>query len=291
MALPVDAALPDLGRAAPDARELERIEVDLLLEGVHQHYGFDFRKYAAAPLRRGIRNAMSAEGVATVSGLQERVLHEPASMHRFLGCVGVHVTALFREPPMFAALLTEVFPLLRTYPSVRIWIAGCATGEEAYSLAVLLDQAEILGRCRIYATDMNAEALQQGRRGTYPALSVESAQVRFTESGGAGDLESYARRSSRAATFAARLRSHVTWAEHNLVSDASFNEFHLVICSNVLIYFDRQLQVQVHRLLDESVVAGGFLAVSCRETLGGSLVKGSYRRVTPLASVFQKVRT
>ena len=290
MALPVDKSPGEIARATPEGRDVDRIEVSLLLDGVHQQYGFDFRNYAAAPLRRGIQSAMIAEGVQTISGLQERVLHEPASMHRFLGCVGVHVTSFFREPAMFAALRSEVFPLLRTYPSVRIWIAGCATGEEVYSLAVLLDDAAILDRCRLYATDMNAGALEHGRRGAYPYLAVDSAQARFAEAGGEGDLTAHAHRSGRMATFSPRLRDHVTWAEHNLVTDSTFNEFHLVVCANVLIYFDRDLQRQVHLLLDASVVGGGFVAVSCRETLAASPVKGRYQRVTADASVFHKVR-
>ena len=290
MALPLGAAPGLPSTANPERRDLDGIELELLLEGIHQHYGFDFRNYALAPLRRGIRNAMAAEGVTTISGLQERVLHQPASMNRFLGCVGVHVTSFFREPEMFSALRSEVFPLLRTYPSIRVWIAGCATGEEAYSLAVLLDEAALLDRCRLYATDMNPEALRQGRRGSYPALAFEGAGGRYAASGGAGDLGSAAIRSGNDATFIPRQRSRVTWAEHNLVTDASFNEFHLVICANVMIYFDRGLQGQVHQLLDESVIPGGFLAVSGRETLGTSPARGRYERVVPGVSVFHKVR-
>ena len=287
MALPVGAAP---AAAVPERRDLAGIEVELLLDGIHQHYGFDFRNYALSPLRRGIRNAMAAEGVTTISGLQERVLHHPASMNRFLGFVGVHVTSFFREPEMFSALRSEVFPLLRTYPSIRVWVAGCATGEEAYSLAVLLDEAALLDRCRLYATDMNPEALQQGRRGTYAALALEAAGGRYTAAGGTGGLGSVASRSGGDVTFIPRLRSRITWAEHNLVTDASFNEFHLVICANVMIYFDRGLQGQVHSLLDESVIPGGFLAVSGRETLVASPARGRYARLQPGVSIFHKVR-
>jgi chemotaxis protein methyltransferase CheR len=289
MALPVEAT-PAGPRDAPGGRSVERIEVGLLLEGIHQHYGFDFRNYAPGPLTRGIHHAIEAEGVRTASGLQERVLHDPAAMERFMGFVGVHVTALFREPAMFTALRRDVFPLLVTYPSVRIWLAGCATGEEVYSLAVLLDQAAILDRCRLYATDMNSVALAQGRRGSYPTVAVQAAQPRFAQSGGTGELETHTEVRGKLSVFNSRLRAHVTWAEHNLVTDASFNEFHLVICSNVLIYFDRGLQRQVHALLDESVIPGGYLAVSSRETLGASPVKARYRRLGSEAAVFQKAR-
>ena len=291
MALPVGAVPGERSPSSHERPDLGSIEVDLLLEGIHQHYGFDFRNYARAPLQRGIQNAMTAEAVTTVSGLQERVLHVPASMNRFLGCVGVHVTSFFREPEMFAALRGEVFPLLRTYPSIRVWIAGCATGEEAYSMAVLLDEASMLDRCRLYATDMNPEALRHGRRGAYPAAALESARSRYVSSGGQGELAAHTTVSGHTATFSPRLRSRVTWAEHNLVTDASFNDFHLVVCANVLIYFDRGLQRQVHRLLDESVIPGGFLAVSSRETLVASPVRNRYQRVVAGASVFHRVRS
>jgi chemotaxis protein methyltransferase CheR len=290
MALPVEAAAQARPRPSSAAQELDRIEVGLLLDGIHQHYGFDFRDYAPAPLRRGIEHAMSAEGVLTVSGLQDRVLHDRRAMDRFLAEVGVHVTAFFREPEMFATLRSEVFPLLRTYPSVRIWIAGCATGEEAYSLAVLLDEAAILERCRLYATDMNGEALERGRRGTYAVASLEAAASRYQVAGGRGELEDHFRRRGATATVDGRVRSCITWAEHNLVTDRSFNDFQLVICANVMIYFGRALQRQVHQLLDDSLVVGGFLALGGRESLAANPMKQHYRQLARGAAVFQRVR-
>jgi chemotaxis protein methyltransferase CheR len=287
MALPLSRGGPG---ASGDSRELDELEVRLLLEGIHQRHGFDFRDYAPGPLRRGIAHALAAEGVATVSGLQERVLHDPAAMEAFVAAVGVHVTALFREPAMFAAISGQAFSLLRTYPSVRVWLAGCATGQEVYSLAVLLEEAGLLKRCRLYATDMNALALAAGRRGTYPFAEVTAAAGRYRQAGGRGELTDHVLQVGGRATFADRLRSRVTWAEHNLVTDASFNDFHLVVCSNVLFYFGRELQDHVYRLLDESIVPGGFLALSDRESLGRSPVQRRYRRVVPGASVFQKGR-
>lgn len=270
--------------------EVEAVELALLLDGLERRYGFDFRAYSRAALRRGVQNAMRAEKVGTISGLQERVLHDHAAMRRLVSAVGVHVTALFREPASYVVLRTEVFPLLRTYPSVRVWLAGCATGEEVYSLAVLLEEAGLLDRCHLYATDMNPDSLAVGRRGAYRETDVIAAQPRYVSSGGATELIPHTRTAGGSAVFKPALRRAITWAEHNLVTDASFNEFHLVVCANVLIYFDPGLQRRVHQLLDDSVIPGGFLALSARETLGASPRRDAYRRISRNATVLQKRR-
>jgi len=267
---------------------LQEIELNLLLEGIQRQYGFDFRHYSRAPLRRGLQRAMATERVTTISGLQERVLHDAGAMGRLVGAIGVHVTAFFREPSMFAALRAEVFPLLRTYPSVRVWVAGCATGEEAYSLAVLMEEAGLLGRATIFATDMNADALHTAKEGRYPRAVVEEAEGRHALAGGTGSLAQHCSASRGVVSFGPQVRSRLTWAVHNLVTDASFNEFHLVLCANVMIYFDRELQRRVYGLLDQSVVSRGFLALSRRETIPADAGAARFRRLTPAAAIFRK---
>jgi chemotaxis protein methyltransferase CheR len=263
----------------------------LLLEGMARRHGFDFRAYSKGALRRGVEHAMRSENVATISGLQEKILHDDGAMRRFVAAIAVHVTALYREPESFAALRTEVFPLLRTYPSVRIWVAGCATGEEVYSLAVLLQEAGLLDRCRLYATDINADSLDHGRRGSYRLVDVLAAQSRYLAAGGTSELVSHTRAVGDGAVFRQGLRRSITWAAHNLVTDASFNDFHLVICANVLIYFDRELQRRVHQLLDHSLVPGGFLALSARETMAASAQRHEYRSISAAVALFQKRRS
>jgi len=270
--------------------ELEEIEIRLLLEGIRLSYGYDFREYALAPLRRGLTNAMAREGVHTVSAFQDRVLHDASCMQRFLGLVGVNVTSMFRDPDLLACIDKEVVPLLKTYPSVRVWVAGCATGEEIYSLAILLDEAQVLDHYSIYATDLNDDMLAVARQGTYPLERIRRYEDAYRKSGGAGNLSDHYTVSGRNARFNRDLAGRITWARHSLVTDGSFNDFHLIVCANVLIYFRPSLQERAHRLIYDSLVRGGFLALGNRESLLYCPDREHYERVREGVNLFRKTR-
>jgi chemotaxis protein methyltransferase CheR len=269
---------------------IEEIEVRLLIEGIRLRYGYDFREYATRPLRRSIYDAMASESISTISTYQDRILHDEASMHRFLGIVGVSVTSMFREAELMRCLRDEVVPVFRTYPSVRIWMVGCSTGEEVYSLAVVLQEEGLLRRASIYATDLNEEALAVARAGAYPLDAVRSYQERYEASGGRGKLSDHYDVSGRNARFHRSLQHSVTWARHNLVSDTSFNDFHLIVCANVLIYFRPSLQERAHRLFVDSLVRLGFLALGKGESLVFSPESSRYRQVRDGVSLFRKFR-
>jgi len=278
--------------ARADATEvsLEDIEIQLLLEGIRLTYGYDFREYALRPLRRNIIAAMQAEGIPTISAYQDRILHDATCMQRFLGMVGVSVTSMFREVELTHALRDEVIPVLRTYPSVRIWMVGCATGEEVYSLAILLEEEGVLRNARIYATDLNEDTLAVARMGAYPLDRMRSYEEAYRRAGGRLALSDYYTVSGRSARFSRSLQSNVTWSRHNLVTDASFNEFHLIICANVLIYFRPTLQERAHRLFYDSLVRSGYLALGKGESLVFSPGSSRYQQVRNGVSLFRKVR-
>ncbi len=254
-------------RAAPGSEALEELELRLLLEGVWSWYGYDFRDYALSSMRRRVRFFMQDEGLPTVSAAQSLVLHDTAALRRFLRACSVQVTAMFRDPPFYRALRETVVPLLRTYPAVRIWHAGCSTGEEVYSVAILLREEGIYDRCRLYATDMNETVLRQAERGELPLATMRDHTRDYIEAGGRkGFAQWYAVRDHRA-VLDSDLRRNITFSQHNLATDGSFNEFHLVLCRNVLIYFNRTLQDRVHRLLYDSLVQFGFLGLGAKETI------------------------
>ena len=277
-------------RADATVVSLEEIEIQLLLEGIRLTHGYDFREYALRPLRRSIVAAMHAEGIPTISAYQDRILHDATCMQRFLGMVGVSVTSMFREVELTHTLRDEVIPVLRTYPSVRIWMVGCATGEEVYSLAILLEEEGVLRHASIYATDLNEDTLAVARMGAYPLDRMRSYEEAYRRAGGRLALSDYYTVSGRSARFSRSLQSNVTWARHNLVTDASFNEFHLIVCTNVLIYFRPALQERAHRLFYDSLVRSGYLALGKGESLVFSAASSRYQQVRDGVSLFRKVR-
>ena len=250
-----------------EARDVEEIEVALLLEAIFRRYGFDFREYAPASLKRRLWRRVHAEGLETISNLQARVLHDPACMEQLLLDLSINVTTMFRDPSFYTAFRERVVPLLRTYPFVRIWVAGCSTGEEVYSLAIVLDEEGLLERTRIYATDINEAVLGQARRGVFPLEKMQEYTKNYVEAGGTRAFSEYYLADYDGAVFDRRLTEHAVFAQHNLVSDRAFNEFHAIVCRNVMIYFDRQLQERVFRLFHESLARFGVLALGHKETV------------------------
>ena len=250
--------------------ELERLEIALLVDGVYQHYGCDFRDYAYASLRRRIWNVVNSEHLGTVTGLLERILHDPACMERFLAQLTVNVTAMFRDPTFYVAFREQVVPLLRAYPFIRIWHAGCSTGEEVYSMAILLQEEDLYRRCRIYATDLNEIALKSARDGIYPIESMKEFANNYALAGGKADLSDYYTAASYDhVIFRQSLRKHVVFSHHNLATDGSFNEFNVILCRNVMIYFNRETQERLVNQLAACLVPGGHLLVGHAESLTG----------------------
>ncbi len=271
-------------------REVEEIELDLLLEGVYRRYGYDFRRYAPASLKRRLHRRMDEEGLRTVTALTERVLHEPAAMERLLLDLSVNVTAMFRDPPFYAALREHVVPLLRTYPFTRIWVAGCSTGEEVYSLAILLAEEGLHESARIYATDINDGVLARASRGVFPLDKMREYTRNYLQAGGSRAFSDYYVAAYDGARFSRSLVDNVVFAQHNLASDGSFNEFNLVLCRNVMIYFDKDLQDRVHRLFYDSLGHLGVLALGRRESIRFSPHEESFEVLDAGERLYRKLR-
>jgi len=288
----VDAPREQAGSAEqPAARDdLEEIELALLLEGVYRKYGFDFREYAPASLRRRVWRRVYAEGLSTISALQERLLHEPASMERLLLDLSINVTAMFRDPSFYVAFREKVVPALRTYPFTRIWIAGCSTGEEVYSLAILLQEEGIYDRTRIYATDINEAVLERARSGVFPLDKMREYTQNYIKAGGTHAFSEYYLAKYDGAQFQRSLIENVVFAQHNLVSDRSFNEFNVIVCRNVMIYFDRTLQDRVHRLFYDSLVTFGMLGLGHKESIRFSPHENAYEELDPSEKLYRRVR-
>jgi chemotaxis protein methyltransferase CheR len=287
----VDAPREQTGSTEhPPARDdLEEIELSLLLEGVYRKYGFDFREYASASLRRRVWRRVYAEGLSTISALQERLLHDPASMERLLLDLSINITAMFRDPSFYVAFRKKVVPALRTYPFTRIWIAGCSTGEEVYSLAILLREENVYDRTRIYATDINEAVLERARSGVFPLDKMREYTQNYIKTGGTRAFSEYYLAKYDGAQFQRSLIENVVFAQHNLVSDRSFNEFNVIICRNVMIYFDRTLQDRVHRLFYDSLMTFGMLGLGHKESIRFSPHEDAYEELDPQEKLYRKV--
>ncbi|GAP95879.1 CheR family methyltransferase [Leptolyngbya sp. NIES-2104] len=246
---------------------LETIETQLLFEGIYRYYGYDFRNYAPSSRSRRVQNFVQSEGIATISELQNRVLHDRDCLDRFLLSLTVNVTTMFRDPSFYLTFRNLVVPILRTYPFIRIWHAGCSTGEEVYSMAILLQEEGIYHRCRLYATDTNEKVLQSARSGIFSLSSMQEYTQQYLKAGGKKSFSEYYTAAYENAIFRSSLRDNILFSQHNLVTDGSFNEFNVIICRNVLIYFDRTLQDRVHDLFYQSLCPFGILALGRQETL------------------------
>ncbi len=246
---------------------LEDLEIELLLTALVKRYGYDFRNYARPSLKRRIRRAVEEYRVDSISGLQEHLLHDSGALRHFVSVVSVHVTAMFRDPAFYRALRREVVPLLRTYPFVRAWVAGCSTGEEVYSLAMLLVEEGLYDRIRIYATDISDDLLERAAQGRFSLDRMKAYTHNYQRAGGTRDFSSYYRVEDGYAVFDPQLRTNVVFSQHNLAADSVFNEFQLVLCRNVMIYFDQVLRSRVHELLCHSLRTFGVLGLGLRESI------------------------
>lgn len=271
-------------------RETEALEIELMLEALNRHYGYDFRGYARTSLTRRVRKVLAHHDLTSVAALQDRLLRTPEAMNEFIELVGVHTTAMFRDPDFYRALRTEVVPLLRTYPFVRIWHAGCATGEEVYSLAILLQEEGIYERCRLYATDLSDAVLDKAKRGIFPLAAMREYTVAYQNAGGRQDFSSYYVADQKNAILRHTLRKNIIFAQHNLTVDGAFNEFHLVLCRNVGIYFNEMLREKMHGLIYRSLASFGIVGLGKKESLRFTTFADQYQEFPSEVRLYRRRR-
>lgn len=264
------------------------IEMGLLVDAIYLKYHFDFRGYAGASMRRRLKAAMARFSCETVSQLQDKVLHEPAFFPQLLDYMTVQVSEMFRDPPYFLALRNEVVPLLRTYPSLKVWVAGCSTGEEVYSLAILLREEGLLQRTLIYATDINPQALQRAEAGVYDLDRIAAFTLNHQRAGGRSSLSDYYTAAYGRAVFDKSLRQQVVFSDHSLATDSVFAEVQLVSCRNVLIYFDRALQDRALGLFRDALCRKGFLGLGSKESLRFSSSADAFSDFVRDERIYQK---
>jgi len=246
---------------------VEDIELELLFEGIYQQYGYDFRHYAHASIKRRIKRHMSMNRIDSISQLQGRVLHDAECMDNLLNDISVHVTDMFRDADFYRSFRDNVVPILHTFPLFHIWHAGCSTGEEVYSLAILLREEGLLDKARIYASDINDHALKKAQQGIYPLSRMQDSTFNYREAGGKEDFSDYYVARYGNALFDPDLKQYITFFNHNLATDHRFHQFEIILCRNVMIYFDAKLKAQALELFHESLNPMGILAVGNKESV------------------------
>ena len=274
------------GLAAPE--KVEDIEIRLLLEALYTRYHYDFRNYAMASIKRRLRQARDQLGFGNFSALQERVLHEPTMLPRLMRYLTVQVSEMFRDPSYFRAIREKVVPHLKTYPSLKVWVAGCSEGEELYSLAILFREEGLEDRTIFYATDINQEALHAAEAGVYAVDRLQLFTENHRKSGGKSSLSDYYQAAYGRASFDRSLRRNVVFSDHSLVTDAVFGEMHLISCRNVLIYFDRDLQDRALGLFKDSLARKGFLGLGSKESLRLSHHAGAFDEFVREEKIYQR---
>lgn len=268
--------------------QLEQIEITLLLEAIYRRYGYDFRSYTQASIGRQVRQFRLSSGCSTISEMIPKALHDEIFFSRLVRSFSVPVTELFRDPFVYKTVREKVVPVLRNWPHIKVWHAGCASGEEVYSLAILLKEEGLYERATLYATDFNEEVLERARTGIYDISKLREATRNYQQAGGQGSLSEYYHAGYDAAVMDAALRERMVFASHNLASDSVFGEMHLVFCRNVLIYFNRELQNRALGLFTESLVDGGFLCLGTKEDIQFTAASGDYEELDRQARIFTK---
>jgi chemotaxis protein methyltransferase CheR len=268
--------------------DVERIEMGLLLDGIRDRWGYDFTHYSYASLKRRLEHVRDEAGFTRFTELLDRVLHDQRFFDGLLKHMSITVTEMFRDPPFYRAVREKVIPVLKTFPFVKIWHPGCATGEEVYSMAILLHEENFLDRARIYATDFNKHSLDAAEKGVYAAKNMESYAANYHASGGRQDFAGYYSSGYELAKIKDSLKERITFSYHNLVTDGVFGEMNLISCRNVLIYFDKILQDKVLSLFADSLRHGGFLCLGAKETLNFSSVKKQFEPVDGKQKIYRK---
>jgi len=267
---------------------LERIELLLLLEGIYQQYGYDFRNYSFQYIRRRVWNRIRCEGLQSIPSFQERVLREREMMDRLSVDFSINVTEMFRDPSFFLAFRQKIVPLLRSLPGIRIWHAGCSTGEEVYSMAILLFEEGLYEKSTIYGTDMSGNALDKASKGIFPIHKMQQYTKNYMQSGGKQAFSEYYSVQEKGVVFHPFLADNIEYFQHNLATDHSFNEFHIIICRNVLIYFNDVLQQRVLNLFRESLVPLGFLGLGNKEFIPNNLQNNVFIELDPQEKIYRK---
>lgn len=254
-------------------------ELEILINEVFEHHGFDFGGYSRASLKRRVDRLYELDHFTNFAALLIRLREEPTYFRRLVEEITVNVTEMFRDPLFYKVLRQDILPVLATKPFIRIWHAGCSTGEEPYSMAILLKEANLLHKSLIYATDINAQVLEAAREGVFPLRMMQQYSENYMASGGKEDFSRYYIANYGFAKFDSELSEKMVYSQHNLVSDGSFNEFDLILCRNVMIYFDKELQERALNLFDESLSILGYLALGTKETIKFSDLKGRYQQI------------
>lgn len=278
--------LPMVDEVREDRRN--ELEIDKLLNGVRSHYGYDFTHYSRASLKRRLDRALSLTKLVHFSDLLNRLLHDEQCFDEFLKIMSITVTEMFRDPLFYLAVRTHLIPVLKTYPFIKIWHAGCATGEEVYSMALLLYEEGFLDRARIYATDFNKHSLDMASNGVYPARHMASYAANYRDTGGKADFSEYYSGGYDLVKFKDFLRERITFSYHNLVTDGVFGEMNMICCRNVLIYFDKTLQDQVLVKFSESLRHGGYLCLGNKESLAFTAVNPLFAPVDKKQRIYRK---
>ena len=273
----------------PQTQRNDDIELRLLIEAIYLKYSYDFRDYSGASIKRRVHHALRQFECKTISALQERVLHDPTAFMQLLQFLTIPVSEMFRDPEHFLAIRQEVVPVLKTYPSLKIWIAGCSTGEEVYSMAILLREEGLLDRTIIYATDINPRSLEKARQGIFSLENVRAYTQNYQKFGGQRSFAEYYTAAYDYAIFDKTLRENVTFADHSLATDSVFSETHLISCRNVLIYFNKNLQNRAFGLFHESLCHRGFLMLGSKETLDFSDYSKQFAPLLKQERIYRKL--
>ena len=268
--------------------ETEDIEIQLLLEAIYLKYGYDFRDYARASVKRRIVHRMKLSGVQNLAEMQHKILYESDFFEQLLLDLSINVTEMFRDPSFYRALRTEVIPILKTYPFVKIWHAGCSTGEEAYSMAILLREEDLYERAQIYATDFNDVVLQKAKEGIYPVESVKDYTLNYQQAGGKAAFVDYYTAHHHSIILDRSLKKNIVFANHNLETDGVFGEMHLILCRNVMIYFNRELQDRVIRLFHDSLCRHGILSLGSKESIRFSASAKYFEDIVADEKIYRK---
>lgn len=272
----------------PENFDTQNIELDLLLQAVNMKYGYDFRNYSKAHLKRRILQRLKLSGLNTISELQNKVLWDKEFYRIFLQDLSINVTEMFRDPDFYLSLRKKVISDLKTYAHIKVWHAGCSSGEEVYSLAIILKEEDLLQRTQIYATDINKSVLETARNGIYSNKEIELYSRNYLDSGGTGQLSDYYTSKYGSVLFDKSLSKNIVFADHNLVTDGVFAEVNLVFCRNVLIYFDKFLQNKVLKLFSDSLSKRGFLCLGTKESLKFTSLEDGFTVIDKKMKIYKK---
>ncbi|MEA1876146.1 MAG: protein-glutamate O-methyltransferase CheR [Bacteroidota bacterium] len=266
----------------------ENIEIRLLLEGVFLKYGYDFRDYGKAHARRRIIQRLGLSDLKTISDLQSKVLHDKSFFQLLLHDLSINTTEMFRDPDFFKEIREQVVPILKTYPYFKAWHAGCSTGEEVYSMAIILSEEDLYNRAQLYATDFNHNALRKAKEAIYPAGNMKEYTRNYIKAGGKSSFADYYSARYDSAIINKHLKKNIVFSDHNLVTDSVFGEMHMVMCRNTLIYFNKSLQDRAIKLFYDSLIPGGFLCLGSKESLTFSAHRDLFEPFNQKLKIFRK---